>query len=151
MLPMITTPGELQRAQQMLDEEVGALAAHGVPAVAPRLGIMVEVPAVAISIARFDADFYSIGTNDLVQYVTASSRGAAELADLYDPLDPAVLELIARVAAHGRATGREVSVCGDMASSPRLIPHLLEAGITSLSVASAALGAIKHAVSAHAR
>jgi phosphotransferase system enzyme I (PtsI) len=151
MLPMITTPGELRRAQQMLDEEVGALAAHGVPAVAPRLGIMVEVPAVAISIARFDADFYSIGTNDLVQYVTASSRGAAELADLYDPLDPAVLELIARVAAHGRATGREVSVCGDMASSPRLIPHLLEAGITSLSVASAALGAIKHAVSAHAR
>jgi phosphotransferase system enzyme I (PtsI) len=112
---------------------------------------MVEVPAVAISINRFDAAFYSIGSNDLVQYVTASSRGAAELASLYDPLNPAVLELIARVAAHGRATGREVSVCGDMASTPRLVPHLLEAGITSLSVAPAMLGAVKQSVSVHAR
>jgi phosphoenolpyruvate-protein phosphotransferase (PTS system enzyme I) len=151
MLPMITIPAELERVRQMLDEEIGALAARGVPAAAPPLGIMVEVPAVAISIARFDAAFYSIGTNDLIQYVTASSRGSAELAALHDPLDPAVLELIARVAAHGRSTGREVSVCGDMASNAKLIPHLLEAGITSLSVAPAALGSVKHAVSAHAR
>ena len=151
MLPMITTPDELARARQMLDEEVAALGARGVAAATPPLGIMVEVPAVAIAIARFDAAFYSIGTNDLVQYVTASSRGAAELAALHDPLNPAVLELVARVAAHGRATGREVSVCGDMASSPRLVPHLLEAGITSLSVTVASLGAVKQAVSAHAR
>jgi phosphoenolpyruvate-protein phosphotransferase (PTS system enzyme I) len=151
MLPMITIPAELEQVRQMLDEEVGALAARGVPAAAPPLGIMVEVPAVAISIARFDAAFYSIGTNDLIQYVTASSRGSAELARLHDPLDPAVLELIARVAAHGRSSGREVSVCGDMASDARLVPHLLEAGITSLSVAPATLGSVKHAVSAHAR
>jgi phosphotransferase system enzyme I (PtsI) len=151
MLPMITTPEEVERARRMLDEEVAALGALGVAAATPPLGIMVEVPAVAIAIARFEADFYSIGTNDLVQYVTASSRGAAELAALHDPLNPAVLELIARVAAHGRATGREVSVCGDMASSPKLVPHLLEAGITSLSVAAATLGVVKHAVSAHAR
>jgi phosphotransferase system enzyme I (PtsI) len=151
MLPMITSPDEVERAREMLDEEVRALAGRGLPAAAPPLGIMVEVPAVAISISRFDAAFYSIGTNDLIQYVTASSRGAAELAALYDPLNPAVLELIGRVAAHGRATGREVSVCGDMASTPRLVPHLLEAGITSLSVAPATLGAVKQAVSTHAR
>jgi phosphotransferase system enzyme I (PtsI) len=151
MLPMITIPEELDRARTMLDEEVGALAARGVAAAAPPVGIMVEVPAVAISVARFDAAFFSIGTNDLIQYVTATSRGSAELAALHDPLNPAVLELIARVAAHGRASGREVSVCGDMASSPKLVPHLVEAGITSLSVAAATLGFVKHAVSAHAR
>lgn len=151
MLPMVTTPAEVAMARSMLDEEVSALHARGVPALAPRLGIMVEVPAAAIAIAEFDAAFYSIGTNDLVQYVTATSRGSADLAALHDPLHPAVLELIARVSAHGRATGREVSVCGDMASNPRLVPHLLEAGITSLSVTAAALGPVKHAVSAHAR
>jgi phosphotransferase system enzyme I (PtsI) len=150
MLPMITIPAELEEVRHLLQEELGALAARGIPAAAPPLGIMVEVPAVAISIARFDAAFYSIGTNDLIQYVTASSRGCAALARLADPLDPAVLELIARVAAHGRASGRPVSVCGDMASSPRLVPHLLQAGITSLSVAPAALGPVKHAVAAHA-
>jgi phosphotransferase system enzyme I (PtsI) len=151
MLPMITTPEEVEQARKWLGEEVAALASRGVPAAAPPIGIMVEVPAVAISIALFDAAFYSIGTNDLVQYVTASSRGAAELAALHDPLNPAVLELIARVAAHGRASGREVSVCGDMASDPRLVPYLLEAGITSVSVAAARLGSVKQAVSAHAR
>src|SRR4029434_6318977 len=142
MLPMITIPEELERARKWMSEEVDALGARGIAAVTPPLAVMVEVPAVAISIARFDAAFYSMGTNDLVQYVTASSRGAAELASLHDPLNPAVLELIARVAAHGRASGREVSVCGDMASSPNLVPHLLEAGITSLSVAVATLGSV---------
>jgi phosphotransferase system enzyme I (PtsI) len=135
----------------MLEEEAKALTARGVPAAVPPLGIMVEVPAAAIAIARFDAAFYSIGTNDLIQYVTASSRDRAELAPLYDALNPAVLELIARVAAYGREAGREVSVCGDMASNPELVPHLLDAGIASLSVAPKLLGAVKHAVSAHTR
>jgi phosphoenolpyruvate-protein phosphotransferase (PTS system enzyme I) len=150
MLPMVTIPAEVRTAQEMLQEEADALLARGVPAAVPPVGIMVEVPAVAISIARFDAAFYSIGTNDLVQYVTATSRESAELAPLYDPRNPAVLELIARVAAHGRSVGREVSVCGDMASDPELVRYLLEAGITSLSVAPAKLGSVKHAVSAHA-
>ena len=151
MLPMVTIPAELEKARQMLQEAVDDLSASGVEAALPPVGIMVEVPAVAITIARFEAAFYSIGTNDLIQYVTASSRGAAELSRLYDALNPAVLELIARVAAHGRASGREVSVCGEMASEPGLVPHLLDAGITSLSVAPAALGRVKHAVSDHAR
>jgi phosphotransferase system enzyme I (PtsI) len=151
MLPMVTVPAELRKTQEMLQDEVSALVARGVPAVVPPVGIMVEVPAVAIAIARFDAAFYSIGTNDLIQYVTATSRGSAELAPLHDPRNPAVLELIARVAAHGKAIGREVSVCGDMASDPELVRYLLEAGISSLSVAPASLGPVKHAVSTHAR
>ena len=151
MLPMITVPLELERTRELLQEAADELAAAGVSAAVPPLGIMVEVPAVAISIARFDAAFYSIGTNDLIQYVTASSRESASRAPLYDPLNPAVLELIARGATHGRATGREVSVCGDMASNPALVPHLLDAGIKNLSVAPATLGSIKHAVADHAR
>src|SRR5438477_4048215 len=151
MLPMVTVPGELHTTREMLQEEANALFARGTPAAVPPVGIMVEVPAVAISIARFDAAFYSIGTNDLIQYVTASSRGSAELSRLYDARNPAVLELIARIAAHGRSTGKEVSVCGDMASDPELVRYLLEAGITSLSVSPASLGSVKHAVSAHAR
>src|SRR5207244_4469649 len=142
---------EVKRTREMVQEGVDAAVARGVGPAVPPVGIMVEVPAVAISISRFDADFYSIGTNDLIQYVTAASRGSAELAQLYDARNPAVLELIARVAAHGRMTGREVSVCGDMASDPELVRYLLEAGITSLSVAAAALGSVKRAVSAHAR
>src|SRR2546422_68561 len=151
MLPMVTTPAELDEVREMLREEAAALGARGIVATVPPLGIMVEVPAVAIAIGRFDAAFYSIGTNDLVQYVTACSRESADLSALYDPLNPAVLELIARVAAHGRASGREVSVCGEMASDPELVPHLLDAGITSLSVAPSALGRVKHGVWDHAR
>jgi phosphotransferase system enzyme I (PtsI) len=149
MLPMVTVPAEVRTAREMLEEEASALASRSVPAAVPPVGIMVEVPAVAISIARFEAAFYSIGTNDLVQYVTATSRDSAALAPLHDARNPAVLELIGRVAAHGRAVGREVSVCGDMASDPELVRYLLEAGITSLSVAPAKLGSVKHAVSAH--
>ncbi len=150
MLPMVTVPDELNRARQMLGQEVQALRAAGVPVETPPIGIMVEVPAAAIAIGRFDAAFYSIGTNDLVQYVTATSRGSAALADLHDPRNPAVLDLIAGVAAHGSRTGSEVSVCGDMASDPALVPLLLRAGITSLSVGPAALGPVKRAVSSHA-
>lgn len=151
MLPMITVPAELVEARRMLNEEVDALVAAGTAAALPPLGIMVEVPAVALSIARFDAAFYSIGSNDLLQYVTAASRGDAALAALYDARNPALWELIARVAAHGRAVDREVSVCGDLASDPDFIPDLLAAGVTSLSVAPAALGAVKRALAAQAR
>jgi hypothetical protein len=91
--------------------------------------MMVEVPAAALCIDRFEADFYSIGSNDLIQYTNAASRDCAGVAQLYDPRSPAVLELIARVAAHGARVGREVSLCGDMAAEPALVPLLLDAGL----------------------
>jgi phosphotransferase system enzyme I (PtsI) len=111
---------------------------------------MVEVPAVAIAPELFqEAQFFSIGSNDLTQYVTASSRDDARVAALNDPSHPAVLRLIASVARHGRETGTPVSLCGDMASDPSHIGALLATGITSLSVAPARIAAVKAAIAEH--
>ena len=88
----------------------------------PPLGIMVETPAAAVAIDLIPADFYSIGSNDLTQYVMAASRDAGgRVAALNDPLHPAVLRLIGQVVRHGAATGMPVSLCGDMASDPRAV------------------------------
>lgn len=148
MFPMVTVPDEFEAARASFREVVDDLRAEGIEAALPALGIMVEVPAAALRIADFDADFFSIGSNDLTQYVTACSRGEPELAALFDPLDPAVLELIARVVAHGRDAGREVSLCGDMAGEPRCLDALLRCGLRTLSVAPGRLAATKAAIAA---
>jgi phosphotransferase system enzyme I (PtsI) len=146
MLPMVTVPGELQAARRILDDAVAALAAEGVAHQRPPLGIMVEVPATALSIAAFDAAFFSIGSNDLTQYVTASARDIAAVARLADPANPAVLRLIAEVVGHGAASGREVAVCGDMAGDPAYTAALLAAGVEALSMAPNCVGAVKAAI-----
>jgi phosphotransferase system enzyme I (PtsI) len=109
---------------------------------------MVEVPAAAVAIDLFDADFFSIGSNDLTQYVTAAGRDSDAVADLADPLHPAVLRLIAGVTRFGREAGRDVSLCGDAGGDPAVIVHLLRAGLRSVSVAPAALGRAKAAIAA---
>jgi len=146
MLPMITVPGEIAAARALLDQEVRSLLAAGTPARRPPLGIMVEVPAVAIAIDLYEAEFYSIGSNDLTQYVTAAGRDIAAVADLADPSNPAVMRLIERVARHGRERRREVCLCGDIGGDPDLIPHLLRAGLRSVSVPPAAIARAKAAI-----
>ncbi len=147
MIPMVTVPGEITRTGKLFAECITELEAKGIACRMPPLGIMVEVPAVAVAPELFgEAQFFSIGSNDLTQYVTASSRDDSRVASLNDPSHPAVLRLIASVARHGRETGTPVSLCGDMASDPRHIGVLLEAGLTSLSVAPARLAAIKAAI-----
>ena len=148
MLPMVTNPEEIDQVRRLLASEVRALRAAGIEAAAPRLGMMVEVPAAALTVERFDADFFSIGTNDLAQYVLAAGRDSAAVADLLDPLHPAVVELISRVADAGARTGREVSVCGEMAARPECLHALLEAGVRVLSVPPAALASTKAALAA---
>ena len=101
----------------LLDAEMRASRAQH-SAVRPKFGIMIEVPAAAIAVDRFDSDFFSIGSNDLTQYVTAAGRDIAAVADLADPLNPAVLRLIESVARHGRRIGRDVSLCGDAGGEP---------------------------------
>jgi phosphotransferase system enzyme I (PtsI) len=149
MLPMIATAGELAETRTVFAGCLAELQRAGVPAAMPPLGIMVETPAAAIAIDLIDADFYSIGSNDLTQYVMAAARdGGGRVAALNDPAHPAVLRLIRQVVAHGTTAGKSVSLCGDMASDPGLVKLLLAAGLRRLSVAPAALGRVKLAIAA---
>ncbi len=146
MLPMVTKRDELDEARRLLSTEVRALRSAGIDASMPRLGMMVEVPAAALAIETFDADFYSIGTNDLTQYLLAAARDSTAVAGLLDPLHPAVLELIARVVRTGERAGREVSVCGEMAARPECLRALFDAGIRVISVPPAAVAATKASI-----
>ncbi|MCW2309272.1 phosphotransferase system enzyme I (PtsI) [Rhodobium gokarnense] len=147
MVPMVSVPEELTTVRQLLREAVAALHAEGVTAREPALGMMVEVPAAALTAEDFAADFYSIGSNDLIQYTMAVARDAAGLGHLTAGDNPAVMELIRRTVAAGRARGVEVSLCGDMASKPEHVAPLLAAGLTTFSVAPTAVGRIKLAIS----
>ncbi len=146
MLPMVSLPRELDRARAYLDEAFSELQTAGIASRRPELGIMVEVPATALSVESFDAAFFSIGSNDLTQYIMAAARDSEAVAALNDPSHPAVLRLIAQVAAYGARVGRKVSLCGDAGGEPQLIEALLQAGLRSLSVSSAALGRTKEAI-----
>jgi phosphotransferase system enzyme I (PtsI) len=146
MLPMVAIADELVEARRILDEEFAALQDAGVPSRRPALGIMVETPAAAITIDAFDAAFYSIGSNDLTQYVMAASRDSEAVAALNDPSRPAVMRLIESIAAHGVAVGRKVSLCGDAAGEPGLVQMLLTAGLRALSVSLSALDRTKESI-----
>jgi len=149
MLPMVTVPAEIDQAAALLDAAMAELAADGIPHARPRLGIMVEVPAVAVVPELYArADFFSIGSNDLTQYVTASARDIAAVAGLNDAGNPAVRALVARVVDAGRALGIDVSLCGDMGGDPAHIPALIAAGLRSISVAPTQIGRAKLAIAA---
>jgi len=146
MVPMVTSPRELDRARALLDGAVTALRKQGVACARPELGMMVEVPAAALAIDLFEAEFFSIGSNDLIQYVTASGRDSTPLAPLQDPLQPAVLRLIREVVHRANAESIPVSLCGDMASDVRCIPALLSVGLRCLSVPPSAVARVKAAI-----
>ena len=146
MLPLINDIEEVQRTRELLEEEEEKLRVEGIPYnPAYKLGIMIETPAAALNaaeLARY-ADFFSIGTNDLVQYTLAVDRGNARLARLYRPFHPGMLQLLRRISDAGRAAGIEVSVCGELAANPLGVFLLLGLGITALSVSPASLPEIK--------
>ncbi len=149
MLPLIVTVDEVRQARRLLEEAASELDARGVeyrhdlP-----LGIMVETPAAAVAadtLAR-DVAFFSIGTNDLVQYTLAVDRGNANLASRFTPLHPAVLRLIRRIVEVGEHHGLEVSVCGEMASQPLMAFALIGLGVRQLSVAARSVPLVKRIV-----
>jgi phosphoenolpyruvate-protein phosphotransferase (PTS system enzyme I) len=147
MLPMVATSGEIAQTRALFAACLAELTREGKPAAMPPLGIMVETPAAALAIDLLDADFYSIGSNDLTQYVMAAARDASGLvAALNDPRHPAVVRLITQVVRHAEASSKPVSLCGDMASDPALLPILFRAGLRKISVAPAALGRVKLAI-----
>jgi phosphotransferase system enzyme I (PtsI) len=146
MLPLINDISEVVRTRDLLDQCVAELAAEGNPVRRPYiLGAMIETPAAAViaeELARH-VDFFSIGTNDLVQYTLAVDRGNSRLATLYNPFHPAVVRLIHSISRAGRAAGIEVSVCGELAAHPLGAFMLIGMGIEALSVGPAALAEIK--------
>jgi phosphotransferase system enzyme I (PtsI) len=146
MVPMVTCPDELDQVRQMLDDAVESLRNEGLDCVRPALGMMVEVPAAALTCDLFQTDFFSIGSNDLIQYVTAASRDSRPLAALQDPLQPAMLRIMREVVKYADAHAIPVSLCGDMAGDPRCVPALLGIGLRRLSVAPAALAGVKAAI-----
>jgi phosphotransferase system enzyme I (PtsI) len=145
MIPMVTVPEELDRCRALLEEAVEELRSEGRKAQMPSLGMMVEVPAAALAIEDFNADFFSIGSNDLIQYVAAASRDEPQLADLARP-SRAVFGLIRHVVKYADGAGRETSLCGDLAGDPEQAAALLDQGLRSFSVAPGALGPVKAAI-----
>jgi phosphoenolpyruvate-protein phosphotransferase len=137
LFPMVTALDELATIAtiyRQVREEVGR---QGIkPLVEPLLGVMIEVPSSALMAESFldRVDFASIGTNDLIQYTLAVDRGNRLVSELYSPYNPAVLKLIDMTAKAGRSTGKEVSVCGEMASDPVSAILLLGMGINILSM-----------------
>jgi phosphotransferase system enzyme I (PtsI) len=149
MIPMVTVPEEFDRCRALFEEVLAALRREGRQAQMPPLGMMVEVPAAALTIEDFNADFLSIGSNDLIQYVVAASRDEPQLADLARP-SRAVFGLIGHVVKYADGSRREVSLCGDLAGDPEQAAALLDQGLRTFSVAPGALGPVKAAIARYA-
>jgi phosphoenolpyruvate-protein phosphotransferase (PTS system enzyme I) len=151
MLPLVTGVDEVRAVRARLAAVAAALAGAGVPHRADvPVGVMIETPAAAVAADTFVgvADFFSIGTNDLTQYMLAVDRGNAALADRFQPLHPAVLRLMREVVRAGAAGGIDVGVCGELASDPLGVYALLGLGVRQFSVTPRALLGIKQVVRA---
>jgi phosphotransferase system enzyme I (PtsI) len=149
MLPLVVTVDEVRETRQLISECVDELAKRRVPFRDDvPLGVMIETPAAAVACDTFarDVDFFSIGSNDLVQYMLAVDRGNANLAPRYTPFHPAVLRLMAQVQATGAANGIDVCVCGEMASQPLAVFALIGLGLRQLSVSPRAVADVKRVI-----
>ena len=149
MLPMLSSMGQLLQTRALVSELQAELRAEGhncdpdMP-----LGIMVEVPAVAMAAHYFagQADFFSIGTNDLIQYALAVDRGDDDVNDLFDPLHAGVLAMIQHTIAAGHARDIPVAMCGEMAANPAFTALLLGLGLREFSMYSGAIPEVKEAI-----
>ena len=141
MFPFVSGVEQIREGRRMVEEAAAELVRRGEPVVSVPLGVMIEIPAAAYTadlIAR-EVDFFTIGTNDLIQYCLAVDRADARVSDMYEPLHPAVLRMIVMAR---RAAGRRripVSLCGEMASDPALLTLLVGLGLTDFSMTPAAI------------
>ncbi|HET8568465.1 MAG TPA: phosphoenolpyruvate--protein phosphotransferase, partial [Candidatus Limnocylindria bacterium] len=147
LVPMVTSIEDLRRVRTLVGEALAEL--HEPRAQrAPELGVMIEVPAaveLAADLAK-EADFLSIGTNDLMQYTLVVDREDSRMAPLGDPYHPAILRMIARVAAAAGAARKPVGVCGEIATRPDVALALMALGVDSLSVVPTAIPELKQAL-----
>jgi phosphotransferase system enzyme I (PtsI) len=146
MFPMISGVEELRRAKEIFRDVETELAREGIRPAAPiRLGAMIEIPsaaAVADELA-IESDFFSVGTNDLVQYLLAVDRGNQRVAALYDPCHPAVIRTLMQIFRSAQRRGIAVSVCGELGGDPLWAPLLVGLGVQELSMAPAALAEVR--------
>jgi phosphotransferase system enzyme I (PtsI) len=149
MFPMISGLEELRRARALLDEARKELAAAEIPFDrAIQIGIMVEIPS-AVTIADLlakEADFFSVGTNDLIQYSLAIDRSNEHLATMYQPLHPAVLRSLRQVVEAAHQAGIPACICGEMAGEPFFLPILLGLGFDELSMNASSIPRVKQMV-----
>ncbi len=151
LVPLVSTAGEIREVRRVVIEEAGELARKGVPHRGDvPVGIMIETPGAALAadlLAR-EADFFSIGTNDLIQYALAVDRGNPSVSYLYDPLHPAVVRMLRGVAEAADSEGIPLTLCGEMAADPGYTALLVGLGIRDLSVPPRALPEVRGAVRA---
>ncbi|MDX3929555.1 MAG: phosphoenolpyruvate--protein phosphotransferase [Shinella sp.] len=148
MLPMVSTLDEVRRTRSLIDECANELSGDGIPFKRFALGVMIETPAavmIASALAR-EVDFFSIGTNDLTQYVMAADRMNPQVAALNDVNNPAVLAAIELTAKAGTEAGIMVGMCGEAAARPDLIPAFLKMGLTELSMSPASIPRAKKCI-----
>ena len=149
MVPMVISVSEIQRVLKLVEQAKVELAHEGKEySDDVQIGIMVETPAAAVVsplLAQY-VDFFSIGTNDLIQYTLAVDRGNAQIANLYNPFNPAVLRLIQRTIQSARERGIWAGMCGEMASDPYAAVILLGMGITELSMSAPSIPRVKEMI-----
>ncbi len=146
LLPMISLPSEIDQTIELLDQAAKELTCEGVEHQRDvAIGIMIEVPAAAVAADLFapKVDFFSIGTNDLIQYTLAIDRGNSEVEHLFQPLHPAILQMIRQVIQVGRKNKVKVYMCGEMAGELEYLPILLGLGLDELSMNPQAIPAVK--------
>ena len=150
LLPMVSDVEEVRQARAILEEEKDSLRRRNIPFDEDLpLGVMVETVSACLMADAFAkvADFFSVGTNDLTQYVLGVDRGNARVAQLYSYFHPAVLRMIRHVLRSGQETGTQVSICGEAAADTALTPLLLSFGLKRFSVAPVALLPVRKAIS----
>jgi phosphotransferase system enzyme I (PtsI) len=151
MFPFVSGPGDLRLALALLDQAKVELRAEGVPFREDvPVGVNLEVPsaAVVVDLLAAEVDFFSVGTNDLIQYLLAVDRTDPRVSSLYEPLHPAVLRTLRRIVEAAEAHGRPLSVCGEMAGQPVEAVLLVGLGFRSLSMAPSAIPRVKEALRA---
>ncbi len=153
LLPMISNVAEIDSALGLIKRAHQELQDDGEGVELPRVGVMIEVPSTVYQVPAMAqrVDFFSIGTNDLTQYLLAVDRNNTRVAELYDTLHPAVLRAVRQVVREAHAAGRPVAVCGEMAGDPAAALLLLGMGVDSLSMSAASLLRVKWAVRSFTR